>query len=124
MRPLFITPDVVTAIERVKAYADAHRFSLHDICHLMGHPEKAPGHTPGFVVEIPRGFRCCFTIEQQPDGWMRHLSISVMMKERVPTEAAVMTLLPLFGFKRPLRECVVHLMQESVASINVLELLE
>lgn len=124
MRPLIITPEAVAAIERVKVYADAHRFSLYDICHLMGHPERAPGHTPEFVVEIPVGFRCVFTIEQQPPGWMRHISISVMAKERAPNLVAVETLLPYFGYKKKLKECTVYPMHENVTSINVLELLE
>lgn len=121
---LVISPEVRAAVRAVVEYAEAHRYSVHDLMRLFGHPENAPGHTPGFVVTVPTGYRCVFTIEQQPDGWMRHLSVSIMQKDRVPATMAVAALLPLFGFKTPLNKCHVHLMSETVDSVNVLELLE
>lgn len=124
MRPLIIDDTARANIARVVAYADQHRFTLIDIMHLMGHPEKAPGHTPGFVVVVPVGFRCVFTLEQQPPGMMRHLSVSVMEKERAPNPVALDVLLPLFGFTGKLKDCTVYPMHEQVTSINILELLK
>lgn len=123
-RALVISPEVQAAVDKVKAYAQEHPFNVHDIHRLLAHPENAHGNTPGFVVVIPLGYRCVFTIEQQPHGWMRHVSVSVGAKGRIPSVPALIEILKMFGFKKPLYDCVVHVMEEQVDSVNVLELLD
>lgn len=122
MRPMLIGPHVRERIAEVIAYAEAHRFSLHDLHRIMVHPEQAAGTNPAFVVEVPMGFKVVFTIEEQPMGLSRHLSVSVD-GENWPNEIAVQELGREFGFKTPYEKWLKYLEKESRA-VSVLELYE
>jgi hypothetical protein len=56
-----------------------------------------PGDDPDFVVNVPDGFRCVFTITSLNDTLYRHLSISVPGGKYPSPEASVM-LAKEFGF--------------------------
>ncbi len=119
---MLIGPEIHEAAAQVLAYARSHPIDARRILHLLSHPEDAPGHTPGHVLEIPVGFRVVFTIEQQPDhGWCRHLSMSVPVKGRYPQQVAVEMVMSLFLFNLPFHKCMVWTMQEQLDSVNVLE---
>lgn len=122
MRALIIDERVRAYVQKVVIpYAKAHRFVLADIMHLMAHPEEAPGNTPEFVAKIPMGYRAVYTEEQQPFGWCRHISVSVMAKGRLPNEHAVLAIMQLFQFRGGLKDCHVNVMEEQVDSVNVIE---
>lgn len=102
---VFVINDaVITAVEEVVAHADANRFSLHEVMRMMNRRELAPGNFPPFVVVIPIRTRCVYTIEQQPCGWCRHLSVSLMSRTALPSKIVVTELLKLFGFKKTWEE--------------------
>lgn len=99
-RPLLINEAVRADIERVVNYAEAHRYSIHDVFKMMAGRDSMPppGDDPGHVCNIPVDFRCVFSIEQQPMGWCRHLSISVSGEGNNPHPAAVFVIAQAFGF--------------------------
>lgn len=125
MRALLISREITDAAAAVVRYAEAHPIRAQQLFHLMSHPEEAPGHTPEHVVQVPFGFRCVFTVDEQPGGWMRHLSVSVDAPGRMPNRVAVDALMMLFGFKWNLDKCgkagLVFPMHEQLDSVNVLE---
>lgn len=53
---------------------------------------------PEFTIEIPRGFTVTYTIEEQPIGLCRHISVSVDTPGRLPNSHALAWLLEAFGF--------------------------
>jgi hypothetical protein len=76
MRPLVIGPDEIASLAKVKAHAEAHRFNLDEVSASVR--EGRPIATDrGFRCALPVGFQVAFSIEQHPDGWMRHLSVSI-----------------------------------------------
>lgn len=86
---------------------------------------KSPvGDNDNHVCYIPSGFRCVYSHEEQPKGWMRHLSISVGLDGdgSWPHPAAVGMLMEAFGFKMSLEEATVY-REDEFEAINVLELI-
>lgn len=82
-------------------YAEQHRISLHDLFVILGR-QGVVGEDPQRRCIVPVGFRCVFSIEQQPDpvGWCRHLSVSVPEAGRAPNfEAIYLLATGLFGFR-------------------------
>lgn len=57
-----------------------------------------------FVCHVPDGFHCVFSLERQPCGLCRHLSISINKPRMLPHPAAVSELMTAFGFKKPIME--------------------
>jgi len=104
MAPLIIDVTVRDQITRLVEYADAHRFSRRQLRdQVEGVPGvKQVGEQPEYVVEVPVGFRCVFSIEDQPVpmGWSRHLSVSIATPGKLPHPLAVAALMPLFGFSQ------------------------
>jgi hypothetical protein len=47
---------------------------------------------------ILSSFRCAFSIEEQPAGFVRHLSVSVPTKGKLPSFPAMQMIAELFGF--------------------------
>ena len=99
LRPLILDANSHAEIQRVIDYADAHRYNLHDVMDIMGHIRPPPGDQRDYVCVVPVGYRCVFTIEQQPKGWCRHLSISVLGDGQAPNPAAVLALAKEFGYE-------------------------
>ena len=102
MRPLIIDGRVMKEIARVKAHAEVHRQSVHDLMAVLGGRRGPVGDDPGFRTIIPVGFRVVYSQEQQPThGLCHHLSVSVMNPidpDRTwPHEVAVLEIAKAFG---------------------------
>jgi hypothetical protein len=52
-------------------------------------------------IDIPFGFHVCFSIEEQPVGMVRHVSISVDTPGKCPSESAVAMIAEAFGILEP-----------------------
>lgn len=127
MRPLILDSEVRKVIAKVVMYANAHKLTLADVIRNVrnaGKPGEAVGNDPGYTCIIPVGFRCCFSIEQQPTGWFRHISISVMADSHgaMPNPMAVEFIMREFGFRGGPKECFGYI--EGKNAINCLEPLE
>ena len=76
-----------------------------------------------FHIKLPVGFSVVLTIEHQPMGVCRHLSVSISRPGKLPHPAAVSMVMEEFGFQRQLSDC--HFWSEefdaNCRSINVLE---
>jgi hypothetical protein len=77
LRGLVMNEEVRAAIRRVVSYAEANRVTRARLLAMMELEEAPVGDAAAHCVEVPDGYRCVFSIEEQPVGWCRHLSVSV-----------------------------------------------
>lgn len=115
-RTMIISAATLLEVARVIRHAEAHPWSL-----TMG--QWIAGEHPEFVCIVPVGYRCTYSVEDQPSlGLCHHLSVSVM-DGPAPGESAVDVLLDLFGFTGGLKGAV-HAWVEDIGpdqiAINVL----
>jgi len=112
-RALIIGPKEIAAIRQCVERARARPMRLQDV---MGLARKMPAQVQSGVhitladrppdfdrpeiehVRIPQGYRAAFTFEEQPAGMVRHLSVSVDKRGRVPNVPAMMMIGEAFGF--------------------------
>lgn len=121
MRPLLIDDNARQNIARLVEFADAHRLSAEEMQRRVANGGPSIGDDPRFSCEIPFGFRVVFSIEQQPMGWCRHLSVSVDHPDRMPSIPAVKMIMEAFGYKQGLDESIVHIEDDiSPKAINIL----
>jgi hypothetical protein len=68
MRPLVIGPEQRARCAEIRRYAEANIYTMDEMKGVMilG-AEVAPGTDERFRCVIPMGFRCVFTLEQQPN---------------------------------------------------------
>jgi hypothetical protein len=102
MTPLFIGEEELKEIERVKAYAQAHRMNKAELQRRIDDPSIPPvGDAPGYRCRLPMGFLVAFSIEEQPEplSWCRHISVSVNKPERAPNVWAMELIGKAFGFE-------------------------
>lgn len=129
MRALVLDYKSRAEIARVKAWALDHPVSLKELKMMVAEPERAVGNRSEFTCVVPTGYRCVFSLEQQPHGLYRHLSVSGIRagEGKGPNPAAVAELAHEFGFAAQL-EPLAKLGQvwtektgEGSLAINVLE---
>jgi hypothetical protein len=83
---------------------------------------------PGLVrpqsahIDIPFGYTAAFSIEEQPNGLVRHLSISVDTVGRCPNEAAVAMIAEAFGMMEPFDAVWLEEFDPGHHAVNVLKL--
>ena len=103
---LVITPEVREQMKEVIANAEANPTSLETLALLVA-GELQPDHVnKGKTLDIPMGFHVVFTHEHQPNGVLRHMSVSIALEGRVPHPEAVRMLMEEMGFLLPLEECL------------------
>ena len=99
LRPLVLDNNAKQLVAAVVAYAELNRIPLGMMKQLAANSgQVAVGDNPNRCCIIPFGYRCAFSIEEQPAGWCRHISISVDGNGVAPNEIAVQELIKLFGF--------------------------
>ena len=99
-RPLVIDEVGRELIRRLIAYADTHRVTRAHLIRMMELEEPPVGDDERFTLVVPDGYRCVFSIEEQPVGWCRHLAVS--QRQGVPSLEAVAALAAHFGFRSQL----------------------
>ena len=108
MRVLLLTPDKQAEIKAAVARAEAQPIPWATLQHAGPFGEnvkelKLADRKPGFErppsehVLIPDGYRAAFSIEEQPAGFVRHLSVSVDVPGKLPSVPAVRTIAEAFG---------------------------
>src|SRR5437762_4044175 len=122
-RPMIIDEDAKQKIKAVIVHAEANVFSMDDLLDIYNKQEKVAADQSGFVCEIPVGYRIVYSLEDQPAGIVRHLSVSVDEDKCLPNPPTVELLMKLFGFQSDLAFCHVKLedISPSRQAINVLE---
>lgn len=132
MRPLIIDENAYREIERVMTFAcerTIDRTTLEkftegieqNTCDVQTDGKPTPLGVDNFCI-LPFGYKCAFTVEEQPMGWCRHISISVFPPEdgKFPNEVAVAMLLGCFGFHNGIGRGN-HLWIENGYAINIIE---
>lgn len=106
MRPLLIDEKARASIAAVVRHAQEHRYSKPFMLERAKNPDlPAPGDDAAFVCHLEFGFRCVYTIEEQPMGWSHHLSISVNHPKNLPSIPAVEMLMKEFGIAAKMEQC-------------------
>ena len=106
MRFLAITPESRAEIDRLVAYSRAHPIPEDVVRRFAADPTLGPvcggPDRDQRMCEIPDGYICAFSVEWQPAGWCRHLSVSLRdpsEPSRVLHPTAAEALCRLFGFE-------------------------
>lgn len=121
MRALLIDERAKAEIARVIAHAEKNKISQNELRERIEKGGPAIGDDPNHVCYLFDGFKVVFSIEEQPFGWSRHLSISVNDPNKVPHQAAAEMIMKEFGFTEPLKECYVYIEEEiSPKPINII----
>lgn len=119
MRALLIDENSKKTVEGVVEYAEQNRYSRPYMAALMnGAP--APGDDLRHCCYFFDGFKAVFTIEEQPMGWCRHLSISVAAIDKMPSIEAVKMIMREFGIVAQLEDCCVYVEDSSPKAINII----
>lgn len=98
LRPLILTDETRAEIARVRRFAELHKLPLSYIQAVAAGEAEAIGNDQNYRCVIPLGYRCAFSIDGQPGGEFRHLSISVSGDGYAPSPIAVQELAREFGF--------------------------
>jgi len=120
MRILQIDDNSKKDICKLKMYAKANRFDKFQLKLIMSGDLIPAGDNPDYVIHLHDGYRVVYSIEQQPIGWCRHISISVETKGKYPNEQAVENILKAFDIT-PLKDSVSVWVDRGTESINVLQ---
>jgi hypothetical protein len=108
-RILIINDEIRAKIAKIVAYAEAHPIPWEVLCEAaLGEKVKhlkLTDRKPGFErppsqhLLIPVGFRAAFSVEEQPVGWLHHLSVSVDKLGKLPSVEAVREISLAYGMK-------------------------
>lgn len=124
MRVLVIDEAAKKNIAAVCEYADDNRIDERELQARVAIPDgySPVGDDANHFCHIFNGFKCVFSIEEQPSGWTRHLSISVDSDsmDKLPHVEAVKLLISAFGIHKPLDECYVYIEESLPKSINII----
>ena len=124
LRPLVVADAERAMIRRVIDHAARNVISRDRLQRTIAGEEKPVGDNPDFACVIPVGYRCVYSLEEQPLGVCRHLSISVLGEGGAPNEAAVEMLATEFGFRGGLED-MAHVWTEPVSAgkiaVNLLQ---
>jgi hypothetical protein len=125
LRPLIINEKFNGHLSSLKTYAESNPVTMDMMLDALN--DKVPlGDDAGRTILIPVGYLISFTIEQQNPGNVRHLSMSVQEKGKLPNEHAVQEIMNHLGFEKELKKCMVRLeeFEPGHEAINVMELIK
>lgn len=100
---LRIGPKEKRALERLADYADRNRID-ENLLQKCAAREYVVGDNPDYVAHIEYGFRIVLSIEEQPIGWCRHLSIT-KDEDVAPHPLVVEEIMKELGFKGGVHDC-------------------
>lgn len=109
----------LASLEALRTYAEEHPFSKRDMIDIMINAIPPPGDTPAFTRIMPPAHLVVFSIEEHPEGFFRHASVSVMRKGKVPQIPECELIIKSLGFLRPISDCLVYWEEEF--AINIIE---
>ena len=99
-REPILEPIIRELIAGVVEYAEEYPISIVELERLLVGTNPVPGDDFERACTIPRGFRCCFSIEEHPPGWHKHLSVSLGIPlGGYPNDVAMNALLQAFGME-------------------------
>ena len=87
------------AIKRLIEYANANVITVAHMQETLQGKRKPVGDIPEFGIFLPVNYYAVFSIEAQPIGLVRHLSVSLISTNAYPNILAVELLAKEFGFR-------------------------
>lgn len=119
MRLLVINEEVKKRVVEVKRFADENPITVTAPVEEV----QLAGDKSEFVTYIPDGYRVVYSIENQPKGKVRHLSVSLVGNGSLPSPHSVEAIIELFGFEKKLHDCKIYLeeIEPEHHAMNVLE---
>lgn len=99
IRPLIIDEQAKAEIKRLIDYAEANIVSLIELHRIKYGGAPQAGDNPQRVCMLKMGYRCVFSIDEQPSGIYRDLSVSVSGDGEAPSIPAMCMIMQEFGFK-------------------------
>jgi hypothetical protein len=122
MRMLVIDEAAKAEIARVVAYAWANVVTRRKLLAAMEGMEPPVGDEAGYVCLLCDGYRVVFSIENQPAGICRHLSVSIPGTGGAwPSQDAVVVISAEFGFGKGTMYPVWT--EEEVRAVNMVEVI-
>jgi hypothetical protein len=118
MSALLIDDTIREQILAVKAYAEKNQYTMDDLLDIKNGTQEPPGNNAFYSCALPIGYKVVYTIEQQVEGTLRHMSISV--NDKLPSTEAVKMIMVEFGFENELENCYLYI-EEGGKAINVIE---
>jgi hypothetical protein len=126
---LLIDQEERVLLQQLAQYALTHPFDVRAAVELCKTPEGLAQHKrnlDAYTVFIPTAFLVTFTIEEQPMGQVRHLSMSSKVPGRSPNPFGVWMVAQELGFWGPGIEACDHLYPEELPdnrrAINLIQL--
>ena len=96
---LVIGSNEIESLVKLREYAENNIVPLDDLL------KQIPiGDNPNHAVRVPVDFRVVFSIEEQPSGLFRHMSVSVSREEKVPTPETIRIIAQHLGFYSGVKE--------------------
>jgi hypothetical protein len=108
MRALLIDNNIRKQINEMVEYAESNPFTLNDLKQIQLNKKPCPGHTMGHYCFLPFGYKVVYSIQYQPSGKIRQLTMSVDAKGKLPSPPSVEEIIKLIGFKNELNSCFLH----------------
>lgn len=125
MRILLIDDAIRARIAAIIEYAEANVIPIDEQLDVKNGELPPAGDNKAYRCIIPDGFRVIYTIEEHPQGKVRHLSMSVNVEGNCPSPEAVSMIMKEFGFKTRLAVAKVYLedIGPNHKAVNVLEMI-
>lgn len=120
MRALLIDETAKQSIADTIRFAEENRYPRFQMAQLMNGKIPTPGDVEGHCCYLTDGFKTVFTIEEQPVGWCRHLSVSVASTDKMPHIEAVKMIMKEFGIQKSLEDCYVYVEDSFPKSVNII----
>lgn len=121
MRRLIIDEDVRYIIKKVVNYANRHELTLQDIKDTLLGVKQPVGDNVNHVCFIPDGHRVVYSIENQPSGKYKHISISIDKEGLLPNIEAIKTIIKEFDYEIDLDVDKKNVWVENEIAVNILE---
>jgi hypothetical protein len=110
MSRLFVVDEKLKEdIKKMVEFAEANPFSFDECLDVYNRQALPAGAREGHYIETSFGIRIVYSIEQQPPGDIRHLSVGIDKDEAFPNPVIVEEIMKLIGFESDLNSCKVDL---------------
>ncbi len=109
MRPLIIDEELKSKISALVAYAEKNPFSMDNVLDVYNNEMAPAGDMDQYTLILPFGYKIVYSIENQPVGNVRHLSMSIDADGKLPSTVVVKIIMKMIGFENEIEDCQVKL---------------
>lgn len=124
LAPMIIGEEEIARFKEMVYYASENPLTMDDLLDTESGMKSMPGLIDEYCCMVPIGYKIVFSHELQPDGRVRHLSIT--LKGSMPSVASVCIIMEYFGFKNIIPDCELFIedLLDGGQAINVLEIID